>query len=247
MDFSQCQFERGFCVIPDLAVGAVIAALIGATISLVGLIVAKESKVSEFRQTWIDSLRGELSAFLASANSVANAQKINFENDKERLEFLQPIYEKLNETYYSIALRLNSTELDSKNLQICMVNISEYINNKNDLEFLKFNSHRVEFLKISNSLLKKEWSRVKSGEPTYRAARLIAGIATALLVAAAVFLSLNSTPSIAKIEAKENAKALTPLMERQTSPQKSKSIELQSNSPVIAIDAADESKQTRRP
>ena len=75
-------------MIPDVAIGAVTAALIGAIISLVGLIVAKESKVSEFRQSWIDALRSELSAFLTNANSVVSSKKIDFKSDKERLEFL---------------------------------------------------------------------------------------------------------------------------------------------------------------
>ena len=46
--------------IPSVAVGAVVAALIAGTVSLLGLIISKEQKTSEFRQAWIDALRNDL-------------------------------------------------------------------------------------------------------------------------------------------------------------------------------------------
>ena len=42
--------------IPDQAIGAIAAALIAGLISLLGLIISKEQKVSDFRQAWIDAL-----------------------------------------------------------------------------------------------------------------------------------------------------------------------------------------------
>lgn len=179
-------------MIPDVAIGAIAAALIGATISLVGLIVSKESKVSEFRQSWIDSLRSELSTFLASANSIASARGIEYRNDKERLETLRPIYERLNETYYSIALRLNPTETESKNLRGCIVRISSYVNSGQQSDFSKFDSDRTEFINLSNIVLKKEWKRVKTGEPVYKVARWIATSATVFLIAIAGYLVFHS-------------------------------------------------------
>lgn len=46
--------------IPPVAIGAIGAALIAATVSLLGLIISKEQKTSEFRQAWIDALRSDL-------------------------------------------------------------------------------------------------------------------------------------------------------------------------------------------
>lgn len=179
-------------MIPDVAIGAIAAALIGAIISLVGLIVAKESKVSEFRQSWIDSLRSELSTFLASANSIASARGIEYQNDKERLETLRPIYERLNETYYAIALRLNPTESESKNLKGCIVRISSYVNSGQQSEFPNFDSDRTDFINLSNVVLKKEWKRVKTGEPVYKVARWIATGATLSLIAIAAYFVFHS-------------------------------------------------------
>lgn len=194
-------------MIPDVAIGAVTAALIGAIISLVGLIVAKESKVSEFRQSWIDALRSELSAFLTNANSVASSKKIEFKSEKERLEFLQPSYEKLNEAYYSIALRLNSTEMESRAVQSSMVLISKYIIHGEDSDFSHFNSHRIEFVNNSNALLKKEWNRVKSGEKTYRVAKWVAAISTIALIATALLFATAQSPSREAVKEKARSVA----------------------------------------
>lgn len=49
-----------------MAIGPIIAAIIGAVVALVSLIISKESKLSEFRQAWIDSLRQEIADFLSN-------------------------------------------------------------------------------------------------------------------------------------------------------------------------------------
>ena len=59
--------------IPDVAIGAIAAALIAGLISLLGLIISKEQKTSEFRQAWIDGLRSELSLVIAHANALHGA------------------------------------------------------------------------------------------------------------------------------------------------------------------------------
>ena len=180
-------------MVPDIAIGAIAAALIGAIISLVGLIVAKEGKVSEFRQAWIDSLRTELSTFLASVNAVADARGLTFKDSRDRYETLQPSYDKLNETYYLIALRLNSKENESGKLKDCMVEISQSIMDPDNFDFVKFEEDRVKFINISNSLLKSEWNRVKHGEPVYRSARILATLATLALVVAAIAVTYDKT------------------------------------------------------
>lgn len=196
-------------MIPDVAVGAIAAALIGAIISLVGLIVAKESKVSEFRQSWIDALRVELSAFLSSANAAVDAQKLSFKNDTERFKTLQPFYQNLNENYYLIALRLNSKEDNSKNLKACMIGISAFVKDSgSDFDF--FESRRVDFINISNALLKEEWTRVKAGEPVYRISRWIAAVATLVLLVAVVAVVLKTPAAPAPTRITKISKAAVP-------------------------------------
>ncbi|MBS3927686.1 MAG: hypothetical protein KGZ65_03740 [Sphingomonadales bacterium] len=49
-----------------MAIGPIIAAIIGAVVTLASLIISKESKLSEFRQAWIDSLRQEIADLLSN-------------------------------------------------------------------------------------------------------------------------------------------------------------------------------------
>lgn len=170
-------------MIPDIAIGAIAAAIIGALISLVGLIVAKESKVSEFRQAWIDALRGELALFMSNANAVLDTRELTFSSANKRFDTLQPYTTKLNESYYLVALRLNAEEESAKKLRACMVSILKSLGGTEDLDMAEFEKARVAFINASNFLLKEEWKRVKSGEMVYRGTRWIAAIALFVLLA----------------------------------------------------------------
>jgi hypothetical protein len=101
--------------LPDIAVGATIAALIAGLVSLLGLIISKEQKTSEFRQAWIDSLRAETSAFISHTNALYGVL-----NPKSRVgnprEIWKISYEDLigiNVASTSIRLRLNVKERSS--------------------------------------------------------------------------------------------------------------------------------------
>jgi len=52
--------------IVELSIGAVIAGFV----SILGLIISKEQKTSEFRQTWIDSLRSDIASLIARASAL---------------------------------------------------------------------------------------------------------------------------------------------------------------------------------
>lgn len=162
-------------MLPEIAIGAIIAAIIAAMISLAGLVIAKESKVSEFRQNWIDSLRSELSSFTSHLNALSDINVIEFDNEKERFECSKDSVVKLNEAYYSVALRLNVIEESSALVRNSMVKLSQSV--KQPLAFSKadFDEAQIEFISVSNSLLKHEWSRVKAGEAAYRWTLRLAG------------------------------------------------------------------------
>jgi hypothetical protein len=48
----------------------ILAALITSSLALLGLTLGKDSKVSEFRQQWIDGLRADVAEFLSSVQHV---------------------------------------------------------------------------------------------------------------------------------------------------------------------------------
>lgn len=179
-------------MIPEIAIGAIGAALIGAIISFVSLIVSKESKVSEFRQAWIDSLRSELSTYLTSLNTVADARDLLFADDKERYQQMQPHYARLNESYYQIAFRLNSEEPLSKKLKECMVALSKPILNPTEpFDQVSYDQNRIDCITFSNALLKEEWIRVKRGEMVFRVTRWLTAIAAATFFGVAIFIVLR--------------------------------------------------------
>lgn len=176
-------------MIPDIAIGAVGAAVIGALITLVGLIISKESKVSEFRQAWIDSLRIELSTYLANVTAVADARGIILNDTTERFERLQPYYDKLNSSYYMIAFRLNPQEETSKKIKKIMVELSIIINSTSKIDLEKFEDCRIKLINLSNELLKKEWKVVKQGERVFKATRIAIAFMLASLMVATLALA----------------------------------------------------------
>jgi hypothetical protein len=99
--------------LPDIAVGAVSAALIAGLVSLLGLIVSKEQKVSEFRQAWIDALRSELSSLIAHANAIHGAEMANYQSPSEVWKVVRPDFVGINEAAARIRLRLNPKESEA--------------------------------------------------------------------------------------------------------------------------------------
>jgi hypothetical protein len=61
--------------IPLAPIATVVAALITAVISFVNLTLSKEQKTSEFRQAWIDGLRGDLAIFFSSARALCRTMQ----------------------------------------------------------------------------------------------------------------------------------------------------------------------------
>ena len=57
------------------ALGAIFAALIAGFFSYLNLIISKESKISEFRQDWVDHLRTEIGNYAASVNAFIIGRK----------------------------------------------------------------------------------------------------------------------------------------------------------------------------
>jgi len=192
-------------MIPDIAIGAIGAAIIGALISLVGLIVSKESKVSEFRQAWIDALRSELSSYLSNVSAVVDARTVTFKDARERFEKLQPYYSKLNEAYYLIAFRLNPSEQGSKKIKSCMVAISKLIAGRDDIDAAEMERLKVEFIGCSNTLLKDEWKIVKKGEPVFNATKWALTIVASILVVVILVLLVRDARSVGGAKAQGSA------------------------------------------
>lgn len=178
--------------IPDAAIGGITAALIAGIISLLGLIISKEQKTSEFRQAWIDALRTDLTAFLTQVNAINDATKVRYTDHAKKVEALRPLYITLNNSTFNILLRVNSSEPNSKRLLKAMEAFNELTADEAKLTAENVRAIENEFLISSQILLKAEWRRVKSGELTFRTAKWIAVIIVLVFATAGIFIAYRT-------------------------------------------------------
>ena len=185
-------------------IGAVFAAAITATVSFIGLVVAKEQKISDFRQSWIDALRREISEF------ASNARRISAEEHPIDLRFTGSLVDsiearneailrpdlfhenrlRLAQSYYAIRLRLNPEEDDHITLLQRMDEIYAALESYEEV------TEALDRLSVhSQGVLKREWQRVKEGEPRYRRVAMVAKVVVAcfaIILSALVLYSVIS-------------------------------------------------------
>lgn len=158
------------------AIGACVAAIFAGGVSFVVTVLAKEQKISEFRQAWIDGLRDDLSHYLSHIEALSSAlwcKLLLGHTLQHREAFLDERYgdvHKMNASYNRIIMRLNPTEhkrlLDKLNV----------LNNKlmatgPSLDMGNIRQSITEVVTEGNVVLKTEWETVKRGEWTFRIAK----------------------------------------------------------------------------
>jgi hypothetical protein len=163
------------------AASASVAAFIAGTFSLTGLFMSKEQDTSKFRQAWIDELRKDIALLVAHAHQIFSYAKLAIEPDHEKFwRSTREDYLELNKASMRIKLRLNPTECESR---MILQSLSEMealfketkLSPENvDVELQKIFRIVAALERDAPPLLKKEWSRVKSGEKIYRAAKWVA-------------------------------------------------------------------------
>ncbi len=188
-----------------IPIGAVLAAAITAAVSFVSLVVSKEQKVSEFRQAWIDALRKEIAEFASNARRISTEEKpINLKAISGTMletiaahneEVLRPDPYHTNrlqmaQAYYAIRLRLNPDEPDHTAILRGMDAVYEVLSSASGATCFEQTVAALDKLSSeAQRVLKREWTRVKDGEPRYKRAVTIAkfmGIGLALCFAGLV-------------------------------------------------------------
>ena len=188
--------------IPDAAIGAVVAALIAGTASLLGLIISKEQKISDFRQAWIDALRTDLSAFLTQINAITDAVRVKYDDHSAKVQTLRPLYMPLNTSTFNILLRVNPDEKRSARLVRAMEEFNKLTADESQLTPSNVRAVETEFLFASQLLLKAEWRRVKAGELTFKVAKVFA---FAVIMASLIFGSVAAYRAWRPDESSQNA------------------------------------------
>src|SRR5271166_1102612 len=142
---------------------AVEASLIATAITLLGILITTQAKVSEFRQQWINALRDDVAALITHSLILHAA---NAEDDTDE-SYLQ-----IHQTTARITLRLNPQEDATKEILAAMNEVREA--NHRATDFAEMNQCINELTVAVQKVLKKEWKRVKYGEPLYRVVFLLA-------------------------------------------------------------------------
>lgn len=175
-----------------LTIGAIGAALIAAVVSLIGLILAKEQKTSEFRQEWINKLREEIADYATHVSAISDQLKIKFDDDNEKLKHLALYYLAINRASNAIKLRLNPAENGSKAILSAMSEIENRSTSDQSFSSSDIQVLEDDLIKESQKLLKSEWDRVKTGERTFRIAKMSAMVVLAVLVISLVVAAVMS-------------------------------------------------------
>lgn len=164
------------------AIGMIAAATIAGGISFANLISSKEQKTSEFRQNWIDGLRDEVSTFCSQAQIISTrlyaARKLDTDFDQDvakKKKFLKDTasnFEELLKLHRKILLRINP---DEHSKLVGLVNDIYATFDEGKISDPDAIRDRLNILTGEiQTVLKKEWSRVKRGEMTYIVAKYVA-------------------------------------------------------------------------
>lgn len=171
--------------IPDAALGAIVAATITGVLSLLGLVIAKEQKVSEFRQAWIDALRADLATMLGHANVMALNWHSEDEKPSQGWPRLREHY--LGATQHTASIRLRLNPKESEAILNLISQLESHFEPESKPNMKTLVELEKKLLAEAQILLKNEWVRVRDGERVYRTTR-----ATALAVVVIGLLTIGA-------------------------------------------------------
>jgi hypothetical protein len=162
-----------------VAFGAITAAFIAGSFSYLTLVVAKEQKVSEFRQNWIDELRKDICAVVAAVFHLA--YRFHNEHGHSATAGLPGELRESHEAYSrgvtSILLRINPHDPD-RSLRRANDDLLKSLNAVrhafNNAQYEEASEACRSLIERAQPVLKDEWTRVKTGEPVYRWSKRVA-------------------------------------------------------------------------
>jgi hypothetical protein len=173
----------------------IFAAVLSAFVALVALIHAKENKISEFRQAWVDGLRSDISEGISAAATLTVVMQ---DLDKDtRAQFLSE-WARLFEVMARIELRLNLKKVlhqrMNEHIQKTKSLLNKLQDDPDDYDQGDWLTLQTDLISASQALLKFEWDRVKRGEIFYRATRWTLGIVVGLGTGAAGIAAYLPSP-----------------------------------------------------
>ena len=162
----------------------IIVAIIAVFVSFIGLLISKEQKTSEFRQAWINTIREDISKLIGQINSVSklviiNKTSVEEEKSKTSNDVILGSVE-MRELQSKIELLINPKEKEHIELIALIDNIIQELKDYDHIfEYQKKHENNIKKLTtLSQDILKKEWDRVKDGEPIFKTLKIVLGIVT---------------------------------------------------------------------
>ncbi|HEX8302876.1 hypothetical protein [Sphingomonas sp.] len=171
--------------LPDAALGPITAAVIAALLSLVGLIVAKEHKTSEFRQAWIDAVRDDIGILISSIMAIHSIESVIQEASTDHWKHARQDYVAANQAITRLRLRLNPDEDGPARLRKLFEETELLMNSGFGEHAERLGTIEAEVIEVGAMVLKSEWRRVKAGELTFRMMKwlMVVGVVAAIILA----------------------------------------------------------------
>jgi hypothetical protein len=173
-----------------------VAAVAGA-FSVFNLLVTKDQKISEFRQSWIGELRADFALLVGHAHQIASIRAAPVQVKYDFRKETSQLFVEINQAGTRVRLRLNRR----KPLHIAVledIKLVEKTVNEPDpppdlLEKLNILTTKLEY--DASTLIKAEWERVKQGEPVYRVGKWLTATVFVLASIALAWEAIHSHPS----------------------------------------------------
>ena len=169
----------------DLSLAPIGAAIVTSAAALLGLIISKEGKVSEFRQAWVDALRKEAAEMVAQLNAVRTTLRLG-KGGEAAWEKEAPRVIQANTHLAQMRLRLNPTEPPNQKVLELLSRIESLYAGDADWSDKAFEDVEKDFLEAMQVVLKIEWDKTRDGEITFRAVKWMFGMVFAGLSGFAV-------------------------------------------------------------
>lgn len=181
--------------LPEAAVGSIAAAVIGAFFAFIGLVIAKENKVSEFRQAWIDALRAEIALVIAALNNLRGISVVQVPSKLEAFKLTESFLMEANKASSAIKLRLNPREELCKEVLRLLSHLESLHMKGFPIDIQACRKCEDDLLAASQLLLKAEWHRVRTGERVFNLAKW-SGLAVSVALVVLLLFNVANSSSI---------------------------------------------------
>ncbi|WP_122047094.1 hypothetical protein [Vibrio atlanticus] len=153
-----------------VAVGAVIAALITSGVSLVNLVISKESKVSEFRREWVVSLQNDISELLGKVTKLKSKWNWHLNHSPEAGKcYVESCFDDLDELEaLSSKIQIKLDPEYHKELVEAVLEIERVVSTPSLLnDGGGVTGSQKKLVKYARKTAHDEWLKIKEGEVAY--------------------------------------------------------------------------------